>query len=785
MAVSSPFGASIKRREDPRLITGAGHYTDDVRLPGMLSMAILRSPHAHARIINIDTSAAKAMPGVVAIYTGADLVDKVAPVPCAWQPKDSDIKVPEYRPLAVDTVRYVGDGVAAVVAEDMYTARDAAAEINVTYETLPAVVKQLDAMADGAPQLYDNVPNNVAFHFHLEGGEVDAAFKNADLTFKQRLINQRLIPNAMEPRGAVASYQRGSDELTLWCTTQNPHIVRLLMSLTTSIPESQIRVISQDIGGGFGCKIPMYAGEMIASVISKDLLRPVKWVEDRSENYVATTHGRDHVDDVEVAVMNDGRVVGLKVTAYANMGAYLSTAGPGVPTWLFTVTQSGAYDIPNVVSDVYGILTNTMATDAYRGAGRPEATYLIERVMDLVAAKLKLDPTDVRRKNFIPSDAFPYSIASGAVAYDSGDYDKTLDRALEMVDYAALRKEQEEARANGRLFGIGFSTYIEVCGLAPSPAAGAMGFGGGLYESAIVRVYPTGKVTVLTGINPQGQGEGTTFAQLVSDELGVAVEDVDVVWGDTDRIPMGWGTYGSRSTAVGGSALVFAARNVRDKMMKIGAHLLEVSPEEVVFERGDVHVKGAPDRVKTFGEIALAAYTAWNMPEGVTPGLEETYFFDPISNTFPFVAHVCVVEIDKDSGKADVRRYVAVDDVGNVINPMIVDGQIQGGIAQGLAQAVLEYAAYDDNGQLLSGTMMDYAIPKAESFPNYELDRTVTPCPFNPMGLKGVGEAGTIASTPAIMNAIVDALSPYGIDHFDMPATPQRIWQFLHEQKGN
>ncbi|HVX29010.1 MAG TPA: xanthine dehydrogenase family protein molybdopterin-binding subunit [Nitrolancea sp.] len=785
MAVSSPFGSSIKRREDPRLITGGGHYTDDVRLPGMLSMVIVRSPHAHARITSIDATAAKAMPGVVAVYTGADLKDLVAPVPCAWQPKDSDIKVPEYRPLAVDTVRYVGDGVAAVIADDIYTAQDAAAAIEVQYETLPAVVKQLDAMQAGAPQLYDNVPNNVAFHFHLAGGDVDGAFQNADLTFKQRIVNQRLIPNAMEPRGAVASYQRGSNELTLWCTTQNPHIVRLLMSLCTNIPETNIRVLSQDIGGGFGSKIPMYAGEMIASVISKDLMRPIKWVEDRSENYVATTHGRDHVDDVEVAAMSDGRIVGIKVTAYANMGAYLSTAAPGVPTWLFSVMLGGPYDIRNVSSDVYGVLTNTTPTDAYRGAGRPEATYILERMMDLVAKKLNLDPLDVRRTNFIQPSAFPYSIASGAIAYDSGDYDKTLTRALEIVDYAALRREQEEARANGRLLGIGFSTYIEVCGLAPSAAAGAMGFGGGLYESAVVRVHPTGKVTVLTGINPQGQGEGTTFAQLVGDELGVPLDDVEIVWGDTDRVPMGWGTYGSRSTAVGGSAVVFAARNVRDKMMKIGAHLLEVSPEEVVFDQGNVHVKGAPDRVKSFGDIALAAYTAWNMPEGVTPGLEETYFFDPVSNTFPFGAHVCVVEVDKDSGKTNVRRYVAVDDVGNVINPMIVDGQIHGGIAQGLAQAVLESAVYDDNGQLLSGTMMDYAIPKASSFPNYELDRTVTPCPFNPMGLKGVGEAGTIASTPAIMNAIIDALSPYGVEHFDMPATPQRIWEFVQEQKGN
>jgi carbon-monoxide dehydrogenase large subunit len=784
MAVTSLFGSSVKRREDPKLITGGGRYTDDVRLPGLLSLAILRSPHAHARIASIDTSAARAMPGVVAVYTGADLADKLAGVPCAWQPKNSEIKVPDYRALALDKVRYVGDGVAAVVANDSYTARDALTKIDVHYETLPVVVKQLDAMKPGAPQLYDSVDNNVAFHFHLEGGDLEAAFRDADLTFSHRIVNQRLIPNAMETRGAVATYDRGSEELTIWCTSQNPHIHRLLLSAVTGISETNIRVIAPDVGGGFGSKIPMFAGEMIAAVIAKDLARPVKWFEDRSENYVATTHGRDHVDDIEVAAMNDGRVVGIKVTAYANMGAYLSTAAPGVPTWLFSVMLGGPYDIRNVSSDVYGVLTNTTPTDAYRGAGRPEATYIIERVMDTVAKKLNLDPTEVRRKNFIPSTSFPYSIASGAIAYDSGDYNLTLDRALEMVDYARAREDQAHARAEGRLVGIGFSTYVEVCGLAPSAAAGAMGFGGGLYESAVVRVHPTGKVTVLTGISPHGQGEDTTFAQLVNSELGVPLSDIEIIHGDTDRIPFGWGTYGSRSTAVGGSALVFAARKVRDKMIKIGAHLLEVSPEEVIFDQGNIHVKGAPDQVKTFGDVALAAYTAWNMPEGVTPGLDETHFYDPVSNTYPFGAHVCVVEIDRETGKADLKRYVAVDDVGNVINPMIVDGQVHGGVAQGLAQAVLETAAYDDNGQLLSGTMMDYAIPKASSFPNFELDRTVTPCPFNPMGLKGAGETGSIASTPALMNAIVDALSPLGIDDLDMPATPQRIWQIVQERKG-
>ena len=785
MAVSSLFGASVKRREDPRLITGTGHFTDDVRIPGLLTLKILRSPHAHARITSVDVSKARSMPGVVAVYTGADLVDKVAAVPCAWQPKNSDIKVPEYRALAVDKVRYVGDGVAAVVAIDEYAARDAVAAIDVQYEPLPAVVRQLDAMKDGAPQLYDSVPNNVAFHFHLEGGDVDAAFRNADLSFSQRIVNQRLIPNPMETRGAVAQFDPGSKELTLWCTTQNPHIHRLLMSAVTGIPETQIRVVAPDVGGGFGAKIPFYSGEMIAAVIAKDLRGAVKWSEDRSENYIATTHGRDHVDDVEVAASSDGRVLGIRVTAYANMGGYLSTAAPGVPTWLFSVMLGGSYDIKNVATDVYGVLTNTMATDAYRGAGRPEATFIIERVMDLVAKKLGMDPVEVRRKNFVQPDQFPYPIASGAISYDSGDYDKTLDRALEIVDYEALKREREQARAEGRIFGIGFSTYVEVCGLAPSAAAGAMGFGGGLYESATVRVHPTGKVTVFTGASPHGQGEETTFAQLVNDELGVPLDDVEIIHGDTNRIPFGWGTYGSRSTAVGGSALVHASRKVRDKAVKLGAHLLEVSPDEAVWDQGNVHVQGAPDRVKSFADIALAAYTAWTLPDGMMPGLEETYFFDPVSNTFPFGAHVCVVEIDPDTCKTTIRRYVAVDDVGNVINPMIVDGQIHGGIAQGVAQAILETAVYDENGQLLSGTMMDYAIPKASSVPWYELDRTVTPCPFNPMGLKGVGETGTIASTPAVMNAIVDALGPYGIDHLDMPATPQRIWQVLQERKGS
>jgi len=785
VAVTKMFGASVKRREDPRMITGRANYTDDVRLPGTLSLVILRSPYAHARIKSINVEKARQMPGVVAVYTGKDLVDSLAPVPCAWLPPNSDLKVPEYRALAVDTVRYVGDGVAAVVAENRYQAQDAAAAIEVEYEMLPAVVDQEKATQDGAPQLYADVPNNTAFVWRLAGGDIDAALRDADVVVSQRLINHRLIPTAMEPRAAVAHYNPGSGELTLWCTSQNPHIHRLLMSAVTGIPETKIRVIATDVGGGFGSKIPFYAGEMIAVAISKDLGRPVKWVEDRRENFVATTHGRDHIDYVDVAAKQDGTITGIRVKAYANMGAYLSTAAPGVPTWLFGLMLSGPYKIPNISVEVHGVLTNTTPTDAYRGAGRPEATYVLERMMDLVADRLGMDPVEVRRKNFIPKEEFPYTVAT-TLQYDSGDYEAALNRALEIVGYEQFRKEQEAARAQGRLLGIGFSTYVEVCGLAPSQAAGAMGFQGGLWESATVRVHPSGKVSVFTGSNPHGQGEETTFAQLVADELGVPLDDVEIVHGDTGRIPFGMGTYGSRSTAVGGSALIYAARKVRDKGAKIAAHLLEVSPDDIVFDQGRYYVKGAPDRVKTFQEVAGAAYLAWNMPEGVTPGLEETHFFDPINNTYPFGTHVCVVEVDPATGKVQFLRYVAVDDVGNVINPMIVDGQVHGGIAQGLAQAVYETAVYDENGQLLSGSLMDYALPTASMVPTYEVDRTVTPTPVNPMGLKGAGETGTIASTPAVVNAIIDALKPYGITHLDMPLTPQRIWQAIQEsQKGS
>lgn len=778
MAVTKLFGAAVKRREDPRLITGRGNFTDHIRLPGTLIMALKRSPHAHARIVRVDTSKAQAIRGVVAVYTGQDLADKLAPVPCAWLIPDSDLKVPTYRAVALDKVRYVGDVVAVVVAEDRYTAQDAVEAIEVEYEPLPAVTDQEKALEPGAPQLYDEVPNNLAFHWKLHSGDFEAAWNEAEVRISRRLVNHRLIPTTMEPRGALAWYNPGTGELTVWCTSQNPHVHRLLFSAVTGLPETQIRVISIDVGGGFGSKLPMYAGEMIAAAVSRELGRPIKWIETRQENYVATIHGRDHIQYVDLAARRDGTITGVRVRAYANMGAYLSTAAPGIPTWLYGLMLQGPYVIPVVHCDVYGVLTNTTPTDAYRGAGRPEATYLLERMIDLLARELGMDPAEIRRKNFIPKDKFPYTTPTG-LQYDSGDYEATLNRALELVDYQNLRQQQAQLRQQGRYIGIGFSTYVEMCGLAPSQAAGAMGFQGGLWESATVRVHPTGKVTVFTGSSPHGQGEETTFAQLVADELGVPFEDVEIVHGDTEMVPFGMGTYGSRSTAVGGAALVHACRKIKEKAQRIAAHLLEISPDDLVFEQGRFFVKGAPDRGMTFQEVALQAYLAWQLPREIEPGLEATHFFDPVNNTFPFGCHICVVEVDAETGKVSFLKYVAVDDVGNVINPMIVDGQVHGGIAQGLAQAVYEFAAYGTNGQLLTTSLMDYAIPKAGMLPPFTVDRTVTPTPVNPMGVKGAGETGTIASTPAVVNAVIDALAPFGVDHIDMPLTPERIWRSI------
>jgi len=792
MAVSRLFGASIKRREDPRLVTGRATYTDDLRFPGLTYAQIVRSPHAHARIRRVDVEAARRHPGVIAAFTGRDLQGSINPIPTAWLIPNSELKTPPHPALATEMVRYAGDGVAVVVAEDPYAARDAAALVRVEYEPLPAVVDQQRAMAPGAPQVHADVPNNLAFKWVIGNSEATAAaFKEAErdgVVVAQRFVNQRLIPNAIEPRGVVASFNSGSGDLTVWYTTQNPHIARFLMSVVTGIPEHKVRIVAPEVGGGFGSKIPFYADEAVIAFCARATGRPVKWTEDRRENYQATIHGRDHITDLEVAARRDGTITAIRGKTWANLGAYLSTAAPGVPTILHGLMLTGCYTIPNIDYVVYGVLTNTTPVDAYRGAGRPEATYLIERIVDLVAARLNRDPVDIRRQNFIPSGRFPYTTVEG-LAYDSGDYGPALDRALEMVGYPRLREEQKRGPRNGKHLGIGLSTYVEICGLGPSAVAGAVGFQGGLWESAIVRLHPTAKATVFTGASPHGQGEETTFAQIVATELGLPIDDIEVVHGDTAAVPMGWGTYGSRTTVVGGAAVALAARRVREKAAKIAAHLLEAAEQDIVFDQGRFAVRGSPGRVKTIQEVTLQAYLAWNLPPGVEPALEASAFFDPSNFTFPFGTHIAVVEVDAGTGEVELKRYVAVDDCGRVINPLIVDGQVHGGVVQGIAQALCEGAAYSPDGQLLTGSMADYAVPRAHMFPPFETARTETPSPHNPLGVKGVGETGTIASTAAIVNAVVDALRPYGITHLDMPLTPERIWNAIHgkprEVKGS
>ncbi|HEX6778642.1 MAG TPA: molybdopterin cofactor-binding domain-containing protein [Ktedonobacterales bacterium] len=788
MAVTKMFGAAIKRREDPRLITGRGYYTDDMNMPGQTYMAVLRSPYGHARIRSINTEKAKMHPGVVAVFTGQDLKDGgLNAVPCAWvlelnMVNGQKMPTPAFHALAFDRVRYTGDGVAVVIAEDPSIAKDALDLIDVDYEPLRAVTNQEKAMEAGAPQLHDEAPNNIAFHWQLKNGDIDAAFADAEVVVTERFINQRLIPNAMEPRASLASWNAGAEEMTFWTTSQNPHVTRLLGTLVTGIPEHKLRVIARDVGGGFGSKIPFYPGDAIALWASKKLNRAVKWTEDRRENYLATAHGRDHVDDVEIAAKKDGTILGIRVKAVANLGAYLSTAGPGVPTWLFAPMLAGCYKFAALQSDTYGVYTNTVPVDAYRGAGRPEATYIVERGIDLVAGKLGMDPAEIRRKNFIQPNEFPYT-SIGTFVYDSGNYQASLNKALEMVDYAGFRQRQAEARKQGKYLGIGLSTYVEVCGIAPSAGANAIGFGGGLWESAVVRMHPTGSVTVFTGISPHGQGEETTFAQIVSHELGVPVEAVEILHGDTNSVPFGMGTYGSRSTAVGGAALVFAARKIREKARKIAAHQLEAALDDVVYEDGRFYVQGSPDKAKAIQEIAFAAYMAGNLPPDVTPMLEENHYYDPPNFVFPFGSHVCEVEVDPETGVTRLLRYVAVDDCGPVINPMIVDGQVHGGLAQGIGQALYEYGVYDDNGQLLSGSMMDYAVPTAGELIHFDLDHTVTPSPHQPLGVKGIGETGTIGSTPAVANAVADALSPLGIHHIDLPLTPERVWHAIQEAR--
>jgi carbon-monoxide dehydrogenase large subunit len=713
------FGSGIKRREDPRLITGQAKYTDDLTLPGTVHMAVVRSPYAHARIKKIDASKAKALRGVLGVFTGPDLKDAgFGGIPCAWVVPNSDTKTPAYPPIAIDRVRYVGNAVAIVVAEDRHLARDGADAVVVDYEPLPVVVDAWKAAQAGAPLVHDDVPGNRCFHWKVTGGDVEAAFKAAEVVVKEKILNQRLIPNAMEPRAALAQFVSATGELTLWSTTQNPHIVRFLLSLDTGIPEHKIRVIAPEVGGGFGSKIPHYPEDSMVIFAAKKLDRPVKWTETRSENYKGTIHGRDHVQEVELAAKKDGTITGLRAKVWANMGAYLSTASTGIPTILHGLMLSGVYRIPNIHEDVFGMFTNTTPVDAYRGAGRPEATFIVERLVDLLAYELKQDPAELRRKNMIPPFKDGHTVATGLV-YDTGNYEAALDKALQMSDYKGLRARQAEARKKGEYLGIGLCTYAEICGLGPSQVAGAVGFGGGLWESAIVRFHPSGKVHVMVGVSPHGQGEETTFAQIIANELGVSVDDVLVMHGDTSQTPMGWGTYGSRTTAVGSGALMGAISKIKEKSKIVTAHLLEAAVEDIEYADGKFFVKGSPDRFKTIQDVALMANVAWNYPKGLEPGLEASAFFDPPNFVYPFGAHVAVVKVDAETGEVKLERYVAVDDCGKVINPMIVEGQIHGGIVQGIGQALWEGAVYDDNGQLLTGTMMDYALPRPTRSPSW------------------------------------------------------------------
>ena len=778
------FGSGIRRREDPRLISGTATYTDDIALPGMLHAAMLRSPHAHARITAIDTSHAASAAGVVAVYTGADIEGALQPTPCAWLLPDSGLKVAAYPCIAKEVVRYTGDIVAVVVAEDQYQAYDALDLVVVDYEPLAAVTDPVAAAKDVAPQLHPDISGNQAFHWTVSGGDVDAAFDNAEVVVKERIVQQRLIPNAMEPRSAVAQYNQASGELTLWNTTQNPHIARFLCSVVTGIPEDKLRVIAPEVGGGFGSKIAVYPADFVTVFCAKTIGRPVKWTETRSENYQATTHGRDHIQHVELAGTKDGTITGLRCSVWAGMGAYLSTAAPGIPTILHGLMLSGCYEIPAIKEDVYGVYTNTVPVEAYRGAGRPEATFMLERLIDLFAAKVELDPVAVRRKNLMPRFEDGHDTVTG-LTYDSGDYPAALTTLLDHAGYETLREEQTTARAAGRFLGVGVSSYVEICGLGPSQVAGAVGFQGGLWESAIVRMHPTGKVHVFIGASPHGQGEETTFAQIVASEIGVDSNDVKVVHGDTDTTPMGWGTYGSRTTAVGGAALALAVRKVRDKAKVIAAHLLEAAVEDMEYEDGRFFVKGSPDQAKTIQDIALMAHVAWNMPEGIEAGLEAATFYDPPNFVFPFGAHLAVVEVDTSTGHVELRRYVALDDCGPQINPTIVKGQVHGGVVQGIGQALWEEAVYDEGGQLVTGSMLDYALPRADCLPPIEVLSTVTPSPHHPLGVKGIGEAGTIASTVTVYNAVLDALRPLGVTSIDMPLTPERVWRAIHEAEGS
>ncbi|CAN5622403.1 molybdopterin-dependent oxidoreductase [soil metagenome] len=781
-APSKWVGQSLRRKEDPPLITGRAQYVDDISLPGMLWVAVVRSPEAHAKVVSIDGSAALAREDIHAVYSGEDMSDLLAPLPMAWAPPGVEVKTPERWPLVRGEVCHVGDAVAMIVGEDRYGVVDALADVHVQYESLPVVVDVEEALQDRV-LVHESLGTNKVHEWSMGGGDVEQALADADVVVERRIVNHRTAGASIEPCGVIADYRAG--ELTVWSSTQVPHLVRLFFAVQMGISEDKVRVIAPDVGGGFGTKLQVRAEETLCAWASKQLRRPVKWVETRSENMVATHHGRDQVDYVRLGATSEGVITGLHLKIIADLGAYFGLLTPMIPE-LGAFVMTGCYRIGAIKTDIVGVLTNKYMTDAIRGAGRPEMTHMLEVMIDQLAQELGIDPIEVRRKNFIPKDAFPYDTPYG-ITYDSGDYAGTLDRALEIVDMEAFRAEQADLRKQGILRGIGFSTYTEICGLAPSRAVGPSGFGLGigLYESALVRVHPTGSVSVYTGASPHGQGHETGFAQIVADRLGVDPQLVDVMHGDTATGPMGLGTYGSRSLAIGGVACAHAAEKIAQKCREIVAHNLEAAPEDIELEGGKFVVSGSPESGMTLAEIAGCAYIdATNMPEGMELGLEQTLIYDPSNFVFPFGAHVCVVDVDAETGKVSVVRWVAVDDCGPAINPMLIDGQVHGGVAHGIGQALYEQVVYDANGQLVTGTFVDYALPTAEELPMIETDRTVTPSPSNSLGVKGIGEAGTIAATPAILNAVIDALRHEGITYIDMPLTPLRVWQAIEEARG-
>lgn len=786
-------GGGLKRKEDPELVHGQGTYVDDISFPGMLWFAVVRSPFAHAKVNGVDGSRAKELPGVVAVYSGTDLADDFAAgLPCAWPisttsyptPTTEDARMPDHWPVTKDKARYAGDAVAVVVADSREHAADAIEAVDVDYEPLDACLEIEDALKDGAPVCHEDLGSNDAYEWDFKVGEVDKVFSEAPVVVKERYYHPRLIPNAIEPRGVVVDPVPAQGEYTLYSATQIPHILKTTLSGTMNIPESKLRVVAPEVGGGFGSKLNVYAEEAIALALARKLRAPIKWIEERSENYLSTIHGRSVLQEMEVAATEEGKTLGFRVRLKADMGAYMQLVTPGIPI-LGAFLYHGVYGAEAYSFECTSVFTNKTPTDAYRGAGRPEATYAVERIMDALARKVGKDPAEVRRLNFLP----PFTEATEVVTtmqFDSGDYHASLDKAMEMFGYDELRREQQARRERGdtKQLGIGVSTYIEMCGLAPSQVLASLRYGAGGWEAATIRCRPTGKIEVVTGTSPHGQGHVTSWSQIVADDLGVDFDDVEVFHGDTHVSHYGMDTYGSRSLSVGGVALHYAADKVRDKAQKIAAHELEVAEEDIEWVDGKFQVKGAPDKSKTIPQIALSAWTAHNLPEGMEPGLDETYIFDPPNFTFPAGAHLCAIEIDTETGLSEIVKYVGVDDCGTIINPMIVEGQVHGGVAQGIAEAMYEEAVYDDSGALLTSHMGYYRIPSAAELPSFETANTVTPSSTNRLGVKGVGEAGTIASPPAVVNATIDALTPFGVTHIDMPVTPERIFNAIQQAKG-